>query len=764
MSGRSDVELQVAINGVHVKSVIATSFFFDTSYGLREVTPGFAQIGSVVTLVGQDVMDGALYKCAFGSVIVDANRPCSNGHIECTVPILPSSNVTLQITANGQDRSNGVSIHVLPSFVNLTSTSVDNVVVASTGAAVLFQGIDLELHRRDIRCSLQLTRLSCVSPPKAEGFSMVNDFTLPATTLAAVQLEHIATPVVSSIYPSSAHRAGGTVITVTGSGFMKSTQYDPTTCLFQSSSTVYESVTASVASDSELICTTPVVHAGHYEQVIMSVFTAPGSPARSSFDFTYDISATSFDTSVTTRGVIVNVVVQGVYWASTDTTDVWCRLGDVFVKASVDTVQSTVSCAAPGGITGPTPIDISLSGQHFSSTSSLLNLQFPELQVHNISAVACGSSDHCILPIGSVVPMMVEVAAPSEMISCRLDRTSALAHVLSNGKWSCALDIAANTAEGFNQVEWTSSESSDKSHEIVTSQMISAAVETVKAAEITTVTPTAAAVTGGTILTLSGKNFHDGMMCDFGGVQSTAISTQSTAEASCMVPASIRGLTQLEITDSLTSTINFVFEQSLVVEMAAESNVVAGGQVTLVTSAPFSHCLFGSVLVEASQYDSAQHCVVPFLRPGHTSLSVSNANTQLFVSAGPITVLSTANVSAVSSQRLTAGNTHDVALSGSGLTLVAPIGCATSAAASLESIPSRMATSGMLYTCKVLPGITSGFVSVDLSVSGMAEYTHSRLQIERIESATLTMIQPTQGSANGKTPSPVCIVPLQSDV
>jgi hypothetical protein len=752
LPGRSDVELQVLDNSVHTKAGISRSFFFDTSYGVREVAPDVAQAGSVVTLVGRDMIDGANYRCVFGSVIVDANKPCTNGRIECTVPALPSANVTLQISANSEDHSNGVEVHVLPNFVNLTSTRSADVVIASTGARVLFQGTDLHMHRRDVRCTLQLTGLSCMSPPKAEGFAMVNDFTLPETTLAAVQLEHVATPLIESVYPSAANRAGGSTVTVSGSGFMTS-QYDASVCVFQSSSSVFESVAANVLSDSELTCITPTVHRGHYEPVALSVSTAPGSPSHVNFDMSYDIHATEFETTATDLGTTVRVVVQGVYWASTDTTDVWCRLGSVYVQASVDTVNSAVTCAAPDGVTGPTAIEISLYGQQFNSLHSLVNLQFPEAPLQNITAVPCGSSDHCMLPIGSVTPLTVSMVAQPETLSCRLDYTSSMAQALANGKWECLLDIVPSTGEGFSQVEWTSSEVSHKDAEAMPTHVLAAAVEIIKAAEIITVTPTTADLTGGTIVTIVGKNLNDGMTCDFGGVRAIPISTQSSAEATCVVPASIRGATELQITGTLASSFNFLFEESLAVQAPKEATVAAGGSLQIISPAPFSHCLFDTVLVEASvtQFENKQHCVVPVLRPGPASLSVCRSDAQQFASAGLVTMLPTANVSAISSQRLTAGNTHDVILIGQSLTTAAPIGCATSTTVSWEVIPSKMATSSVSYTCRLLPGLSSGFAAVDLSLSTMTEYTHSHVQIELTESATLSMIYPSQGAAVGGT-------------
>jgi hypothetical protein len=72
----------------------------------QSLKSGYTFTGEHLQVVTNGANDGSWFKCMFNSVVqVDAVKQCSNGIVECVVPAIPHSNVTVSLTLNGVDYS-----------------------------------------------------------------------------------------------------------------------------------------------------------------------------------------------------------------------------------------------------------------------------------------------------------------------------------------------------------------------------------------------------------------------------------------------------------------------------------------------------------------------------------------------------------------------------------------------------------------------------------------------------------------------------------
>ncbi|XP_050416785.2 fibrocystin-L [Patella vulgata] len=171
-------------------------------------------------------------------------------------------------------------------------------------------------------------------------------------------------PGVSSISPASGSTAGGTILTLTGSGFQGTTSdvsvnIDIYPCQIQS------------LTYTQIICSTPPLSAGKVEvSVIISVGGQQFTAECASCSYTYDAAASPTVSAVsptTVSGSTTSLTVTGTLFGTT-TADARVVIGGE--ECVVSTVTATqIDCAVGGVKTGTHPLEVYIAGKGRAVTS-----------------------------------------------------------------------------------------------------------------------------------------------------------------------------------------------------------------------------------------------------------------------------------------------------------------------------------------------------------------------------------------------------------
>jgi hypothetical protein len=161
-------------------------------------------------------------------------------------------------------------------------------------------------------------------------------------------------PAITSASPSSGAMVGGTVVTVTGTGFDTAAGGTIVTIGGGAATAV------SVSSSTSLTCTTPAGMAGPADVVV----STSGGSATLTQGFTYlrpvpTIASLSPSSGGMEGGTVVTVTGTGFDTAAGGTT---VTIGGVAATAVTVTSETSLTCTAPAGAAGPADVVVSTSG------------------------------------------------------------------------------------------------------------------------------------------------------------------------------------------------------------------------------------------------------------------------------------------------------------------------------------------------------------------------------------------------------------------
>lgn len=265
-------------------------------------------------------------------------------------------------------------------FFRYISTAKVSHITPNIGA--LDGGTRVEIHGRDfiqsndLHCSfgktlvraewLASTIVACIAPPHAVGavpVSVTNDNTLPASRFAA-NFTYL-TIALSIISPSHGPRSGGTMVTLSGSGFELAS--GALVCRFNLSTPVK---TPAVIAGATIQCRTPTtVSSSDYTSAIE--LSAAGahfvalSTSQNRLQFTFhnliELIRIVPSGGPTVGGTVVFVESQGN--ALVGVTPLTCHFDDTFVPATVMTSNS-MRCVAPSHVEGKAKVSLGVNGSY----------------------------------------------------------------------------------------------------------------------------------------------------------------------------------------------------------------------------------------------------------------------------------------------------------------------------------------------------------------------------------------------------------------
>ena len=202
-----------------------------------------------------------------------------------------------------------------------------------------------------------------------------------AMSHSGVQVEYVSAARVESVWPSSGSVSGGTVVTLSGEGFVAG----QTACRFGSA----ESTEAVVLSSSEAHCVSGAAVRGG---VLVSVSTGGVGSEYSGVSFEYagalGVERVTPVVADTMGGSVVSVVSAGVV----DGSSMKCAVGVVEVEARA--VQGgVVECMVAAATAGNQTVSVSSNGQDWSVSTGVMLESVGSMNVSSVDpAVVLGGS------------------------------------------------------------------------------------------------------------------------------------------------------------------------------------------------------------------------------------------------------------------------------------------------------------------------------------------------------------------------------------
>lgn len=344
-----------------------------------------------------------------------------------------------------------------------------------------------------------------------------------SVTSAADVYTFLAGPVVSSVNPASGPSGGGTLVTITGSGFTGATSVT-----FGAT----PSTTLSVLNDTTLSATTPPHAIGQVDVVVTTPIGASTVSASTKFTFVSGpaapvVSAVSPNTGPTTGGTAVSIVGTGL----SGTTAV---LFGGTPAASFNNISDTqVTAVSPAHVAGIADVIVTTPG--------------------GTSAVAVADRFTYVTPAGAPVVTVVSPAGGPVTGGTSVALTGSgftgATSVTFGGSLGTSLVVTSDTtltvvapvhAAGQVDVIVTTPAGS--------SSVSASAKYTYGGPVVTSLTPTSGPVAGGTVVTVSGTGFTGATSVTFGGTFGTSLTVSNDATLTVTTPAHAAGQVDVLVT------------------------------------------------------------------------------------------------------------------------------------------------------------------------------------------------------------------------
>ena len=647
-AGKGGTTVDVALTNGNGLAVLAGGFRYHRLPTLTTLTPatGRAGGGTNVTVTGSGFQaDGAgVPTVRFGSTPATSVVVLSDTTLTCVTPAgTPGSSVDVRLAnANGSATlTSAFRYHGVPSLTGLSPTRGP----AAGGTSVTLSGSGFAADSagpNEVRfggvlalsvVTLNDGTITCVTPPGTAGTDVdVRVTNANGTQALPAAFRYFAPPVVTGLAPARGPAAGGTAVTISGSGFL-----DPDA---GSNLVLFGGISALDVielTDKEITCTTPPGASGALVDVLL--VNGNGS-AQLSGAFRYftapTLTALTPDHGPSGGGTLVTLTGTGFAELGAGTATV--RFGGT--PASEVTIQSDgqLTCRAPAGTPG-TSAAVSL--ENANGTASL-PLAFRYHARPALTAVApprgpasggtrltldgsgflLDSAGTNLVRIGGIAATEVTVLSDTRL-EC----------VAPGGPANQLLDVALANANG--------------------EATLAAAFRYVTAPTLASITPARGPGAGGNSVLLVGAGFlapeAGSNLVLFGGVAALDVIELDDATLSCTVPPGVPGTT----VDVLLANGNGQALLAAGYRYHAQPNLTAltpdhgradGGTTVVLAGSGFldddagtPSVLFGGVSATGVVVldDGSVSCAAPAGTPGSTvDVRVSNANGESLILAG----------------------------------------------------------------------------------------------------------------------------------
>jgi len=540
-AGSESGESAVAISANAVDYTLSKVIFLSSSPPIVtsiHPTVGGADGGSIVQVQGKHFMENSDLSCMFGSARVTA-KFVSDTQIECISPIASPADMQLDVTNNGQEISTS-GVHYLftpPPKVFELSPSTGPMVGSSVINVTGFHLVNWEPFNPTLKCKfgdavtdgsfVSSTFMHCPTPPSTEG-SVFLEISVNGVDYTSnfVPFQFTGLPSVKEMYPSFGPLAGGTAVTLIGSGFPASGR---ALCRLGEATAGLKTM-----SPFEARCETPANREmGSYP---MEYSFDGRTFLKSGFRFLFFDAPRVVSLTPTLGPDSGGTTITFVLSQSIQAEDgVVCRFGDVQITPS-KFEGTRITCNSPAQAAGKVWVSLSASSTILGEASV-----FVFYAREHVSAVAPSMGDVGGGLVLSVVGWNFVNLGTSQRsgVSCKFgDAISSIGTVISSSLVTC---VTPQNKEGVVELEVSNNGinfSADRVNFRYTPPV-----------EIFSASPSIGSAAGGTEIRVEGMNFEADMRCNFGG-EMIVSDVRSSTYSLCVTPERDPGIVSLRLSNN----------------------------------------------------------------------------------------------------------------------------------------------------------------------------------------------------------------------
>jgi len=734
---------------------------------------------TLVQLSGYNFVDGSSLSCRFGGIdgSVTPATYVSSTSVECVAPANDQvETVDITISNNGVDFSNSAASYSYVRDIEIHSVSPSSgkasggTPVTVTGSNFEFSG-DLSCRFGDDGTDVNPTFVNgntiiCVTPyATVTGLVPLmvtnNGVDYEEGGDAVVNFNFAETVSIDSISPRSGSINGGTVVTISGSGFSDT---DDVLCNFgddDSSSEAY------FIDSSTITCISPPSSTTKYVNVEVSVGGGESTFDNHRFEYTRMAVFTSLSPSGGPFSGGTHVLVSGYNFV--DSYELGCKFVDgdnseVIVPARyISTTR--VECVTPASTSSlaaskTVSVWITMNGIDFITINGEFNAvaDFTYQSETSISSInpSFGPSEG-----GTAITVTGSNFELGKALSCRFGNSGdhavkVNAVFVSESQVTCisppALSADVTTVSIFvsnGGLDYGSS---------------SAVFEYMEPISLSSINPRKGSIEGGTTVTITGANFNGDYdtppSCTFGGVASSAAVYVSESEIHCTTPPSISAaFVTVEVSNNnvdfaASATLFEYAEEATISGIKPANGDEVGNTKVIVSGANFVEsenlgCLFGGVPGTATYLTgNSIECSSPAASSlsGSVLLQITMNGEDFIDSPVPFAFLPSITIDSISPNFGEVDGNTPVTLTGSNFVFSGDLYCrfkTTKVAASFVS--------SSTIICASPASTDENNRAVDLSVTNNDVDYSAPTTFTYVEGASITSIFPKRGSLEGGT-------------
>jgi hypothetical protein len=692
-AGTGTVDVSVT-NPDTQSSTLVNVYTYTSGPGLGQVTPtgGALAGGTTLTLTGGNFAVGATV--TVGGNVCTGVTVVSVSQVTCTAPAHTAGTVNVSLANPDGQSTTLVNAYTYNPLPTLTGVSPSAGALAGGGTLTLtgtgfLSGAAITVG--GTVCGsvsvLSGTSATCVLPAKSAGtYSVIfaNADSQSVTLTNAYKYE--PAPTITSVTPNIGPTAGGTSVTITGTGFINGL------------TVVLGGPACSIAfsSATQILCTTPSQSAG---SVLLLVTNPDGQSASSTFNYLPAPTITSLSpangapaggTAVTLYGTNFTCPPTSVTFGGAAASVITCSSGQIALTTPagsigavnvVETNDDGETVTATHGftynpaptITGFSPVGGPLGG---GGTLTVTGTGFLTGATVSLGAGSCGSPSvsatqiTCNIPAHTAGTVSVSVVNPDTQ-----NATAAGTFNYNAGPALSSLNVGSGPATGGNNVTltgsgfisgavaWFGGTSCTSTTFVSATTLVCAApaespatvnvsvvnpdgqssvlpnIYTFDAGpSLSTITPNNGPLGGAASVTLAGSGFVSGASVTIGGSPCTSLSVVSSSTITCKTPVHAVGTVDVVVanpdTQSSTLTNGYTYNPAPTLTSVSPSLVSSAGGATLtLIGTNFLPGAIGSIAgtnCAATIYNSPTQatCISPAVSPGLYRFVYTNSDGQ----------------------------------------------------------------------------------------------------------------------------------------
>ena len=539
----------------------AAAFIYSPVPSITSLSPNAGPVsgGTTVTITGSGFIGTDLV--TFGGRAAVSYTVNSDASITAVTPLRDAGPADVTVTTAGGTGAK-TAAYTYAAAPSITSVS-PNAGPAAGGTAVTitgtgFTGATSVTFGGAVAASYTVvsgTQITAVTPAGPAGLAGIEVATAGGTAVKASSYTYIPAPVTASVSPNAGPNAGGTAVTITGTGFTGATSVT-----FGGTA----AVSYTIVSDTQITAVTPAGIAGPTD---ITVTTAGGTGTKTA-GYNYipvpSIASVSPDAGPNAGGTVVMITGTGFTGATSVT------FGGTAAVSYTIVSDTQITAVTPWGDAGPADITVTTAGGTGTKTAAYtycpavnVNFTVPSmgpLSGGNVVSIAgTGLGGATVVTFGGVNALSFLVISENEI--------QATVPAGAAG----AVDVAVTTPGGTGTA--------------------SAAYTYIPAPSIASVSPSSGPASGGTMVNITGTWFAGATAVTFGGIPVSSFTVVSDTSIMAEAPAGTGyadvAVTAIGGTGTASAAFTYIPAPSIT-SVSPNAGPAAGGNTVTIAGAGFT--------------------------------------------------------------------------------------------------------------------------------------------------------------------------------